>query len=75
MRDTDASEEIPDIEESAPVEEILPVPTPSDPPDASIPLPGYESLVIPYPSTIRIVHSNERFCRLMLLTIRIITKI
>ncbi len=36
-------------------------PTLNDPLDASIALPGFESLVIPYPSTMKVALSNDRF--------------
>ncbi len=47
-----------------PSEVVVAAPTPSDPLDASIALPGYESLVIPYPSTMKVALSNERFLQL-----------
>ena len=53
-----------DAEEAAAVEEVVAAPTPDDPLDASIPLPGYESLVIPYPSTMKVALSNERFLQI-----------
>ncbi len=53
-----------DAEEAVAIEETVAAPTPDDPLDASIPLPGYESLVIPYPSTMKVTLSNERFLQI-----------
>ena len=39
-------------------------PTPYDPLDATFAMPGYESLLIPYPSTMQVIQSNEHFFQL-----------
>lgn len=39
-------------------------PAPDDPLDASIALPGYESLLIPYPSTMQVIVSSDRFLQI-----------
>jgi|LSQX01.3.fsa_nt_gb hypothetical protein len=41
--------------------EVAAAPTPDDPLDSGIAMPGYESLWIPYPSTMEITKDNERF--------------
>lgn len=39
-------------------------PTPDDPLDSAIALPGYESLMIYYPSTMQVILSNDRFLQI-----------
>ena len=49
-----------ELGESGAPEEV-PAPTQDDPLDLSIAMPGFESLLIPYPSTMEVTKQNDRF--------------
>ncbi|MGE4354581.1 MAG: hypothetical protein AB7D36_10920, partial [Oscillospiraceae bacterium] len=44
------------------VEETVAMPTANDPLDTSVAMPGFESLVIPYPSTMKVAKTNDSSC-------------
>lgn len=51
-------------EDTVAIEETVAAPTPDDALDTSIALPGFESLMIYYPSTMKVAASNDRFLQL-----------
>jgi len=64
--DKDLVFQIGEVAEDAAVigEETVAAPTPDDPLDASIAMPGFESLMVYYPSTMKVAASNDRFLQI-----------